>query len=156
MPLGCEGLEPPDSPDPGPRQRPELLGDLRMDRGDGVVIARLNPHHARLPCCAEPHREDRPEHDRNLSEDVPRVALSDDTLDPVDGLDRLDQSVEHGEERPVVARVGGVLAWREAEVGSHTGKPLAGVLVESREHRDRRDVIRCHHGPRIVSAFPRP
>ena len=40
----------------------------------------------------------------------PGAALADDALDPVDELDRLDPALEHGEERPLVALVRGVLA----------------------------------------------
>ncbi len=60
----------------------------------------------------KPTGKTRAERDRHLAEEVARVALADDALDPVDELDRLDPALEHREERPLVALVGRVLARR--------------------------------------------
>jgi len=55
----------------------------------------------------------------------PRVALSDDALDPVDELDRLDPTLEDGEECPFPAFVHRILSRPEADVCCNSGKPLA-------------------------------
>ena len=47
----------------------------------------------------------------------PGVPLSDDALDPVDELDRLDPAFEQGEERALAAFRRRVLAGHEADVG---------------------------------------
>ena len=78
----------------------------------------------------------RAERDRHLAEDVPRAALADDALDPVDELDRLDAALEHGEERALAALVRRVLARHEADVGRGAGEPLTLGSAESREDRD--------------------
>ena len=57
----------------------------------------------------KPDREHRPERDRHLAEDVAGRALADDPVEPVDGLDRLDAALEHGEERALVALLRRVL-----------------------------------------------
>ena len=93
---------------------PTSLRDVGRHGRDGVVVVRLDPHDARRLRRAEADREHRPERDRHLAEDVARLALADDALDPVDELDRLDAALEHGEERPLVALVRRVLARREA------------------------------------------
>ena len=47
----------------------------------------------------KPDRENGPEGDRHLAEDVPGSALADDALDPIHELDRFDATIEHREER---------------------------------------------------------
>ena len=59
----------------------DLLADLGRDRGDRVVVVRLDPHHARRLGGPEADREDGAERDRHLAEDVARLALADDALD---------------------------------------------------------------------------
>ena len=44
----------------------------------------------------------------------PGARVADDALDPVDELDGLDATLEHGEERALVALVRGVLARQRA------------------------------------------
>ena len=96
---GREALQPARPADPVARQLPDLLADVRRRGRDGVVVVRLDPHHARRLGRAKPDREDRAERDRHLAEDVAGLPLADDALDPVDELDRLDAALEHGEER---------------------------------------------------------
>ena len=81
---GREARRPAASADAVGREPADLLADVRRRGGDGVVVVRLDPHHARGLRCAEPDREDRAERDRHLAEDVARLALADDALDPVD------------------------------------------------------------------------
>ena len=97
---------------------------------------RLDPHDAGGLRRAEPHGEDRAEHDRHLAEDVPGETLADHARDPVDLLDRLDTALEQGEERALVALVRRVLARHEADVRRQPGKLLALGLVESRKELD--------------------
>ncbi len=86
---------------------------------------RVDPHQ---PCRLgrpKPHREDGPEHDRHLAEDVAGDPLANHPLDPVSRLDRLDAPVEHGENRPFVTLLRRVLAAGEAEIGRCTRELLA-------------------------------
>jgi len=126
-------------------QPPDLLGDVWRHGRDGVIVVRLDPHDARLLGRPKADGEHGPERDRNLPEDVPRVALADDSLDPVDELDRLYPTLEHGEERALPTLVHRVLVRREADIGRYSGKPLAVTRIESREDGDLTDLIRRHH-----------
>ena len=93
------------------REPADLLRDVGLDRGDGVVVVRLEPQHARrLAARAEADGEDRSERDRHFAEEVADVAFADDARDPVDELDRLDLAAEDGEERTLASFVRGVLA----------------------------------------------
>ena len=122
-----------------------LLTDVWHHGRDGVVVVGLDPHHARFLRRAEADREHRPQHDRHLAEDVAGEALADDALDPVDGLDRLDSTVEHGEDRPLVALVGRIFAPHEADVRRHARKLLSLGRVEGGEGADLADLLRGHH-----------
>ena len=93
-----------------PGQPADLLGDIGRHGCDGVVVLRLDPQHARLLGRAEPDGEHGPQRQRHLAEDVPRLTRADDALDPVDELDRLDPTLEHGEKRALAALVHRVLA----------------------------------------------
>jgi hypothetical protein len=144
--LGGHSLQPAGSAHPVGRERAELLRDVGCDGGERVVVAGLDPHHARLLRRAEPDREHRAEHDRDLAEDVPGTALADDALDPVDDLDRLDAALEDREQRALGALVRGVLARRERDVGRCPREPLALLRAEAGEDRDGGDLPRRHHG----------
>ena len=113
-----------------------------------MVVVRLDPHDARRLGRPEADREDRPEHDRHLAEDVAGLPLADDALDPVDELDRLDPTLEHGEERPLVALVRRVLARHEADVAAARAEPLALGRLEAREDREPPDLLRGDHASR--------
>jgi photosystem II stability/assembly factor-like uncharacterized protein len=67
---------------------------------------------------AKADREHRAEDDRELPEDLPRQAPADDPLDAVGALHRLDTTVEHGEQRALVALVRRVLPLPQRDVGS--------------------------------------
>ena len=95
-------------------RRPTSLATSGATAATRVVVVGLDPQDPRRLGRAEADREDRPERDRHLAEDVARAALADDALDPVDELDRLDAPVEHREERALGARVRRVLARRRA------------------------------------------
>ena len=71
---------------------------------------------------------------------------ADDALDPVDDLDRLDAPLEHGEQRALVALVGGVLARQQRDVGGGAGQLLALGVAELREQCDLGDLVGRHHG----------
>ena len=115
-------LQPARAAHPVRRQLADLLCHVRHHGRDGVVVASLDPHDARRLRCPEPHREHRPEHDRHLSEDIARVTLAEDALDPVDEPDRLDATLEHGEQRALSALVRRVLARHEADIRRHSGR----------------------------------
>jgi len=53
------------------------------------------------------------------------MAHGDHALDPVDELDRLDATLEHGEEHALIALVRCVLARSQADVGRDPGELLA-------------------------------
>jgi hypothetical protein len=144
--LGGDPLEPAQAADPVGRQPPDLLLDLGRHRRDRVVVVRIDAHDAGRLRCAKPDREDRPEHDRHLAEDVPGMAHADDAVDAVDGLDRLDLPLEHGEQRPLAALWRRVLARRQAHVGCRPRELLALLGVEAREQRHLADLIGSHHG----------
>jgi hypothetical protein len=123
----------------------DLLAKVRHHGRDGVVVVGLDPHHARFLRRAKADREHRPQHDRHLAEDVPGEALADDALDPVDGLDRLDAAVEHGEDRALVALVGSIFPRHQANVRRHPRKLLSLGCVQRREGVDFADLLRGHH-----------
>jgi hypothetical protein len=127
------------------REPADLLGDVGSYGREGVVVARLDPHDPRRLRGTEAHGEDGPERDRHLAEDVARATHTDDALDPVDELDRLDATLEHGEERALAALVRRVLARHEADVRRHPRELLTLRRVESREERDLPDLLRRHH-----------
>ena len=83
------------------------------------------------------------------------MALADDAVDAVDDPDRLDATLEHGEERALVALVRGVLARGQADVGGDARQPLAVGGLERSEDRDLRDLVRRHHEGRSSSAARR-
>ena len=61
------------------------------------------------------------------------MALAEDALDPLDEPDRLDATLEHGEERALIALVSREFAGREADVRRHARELLTLVRLESRE-----------------------
>ena len=130
-------MQPTRTAHPVGRQPADFLGDVGHHGREGVVVMGLDAHDARLLGRAEPDRENRPECEWHLAEDVPGMAFADDALDPVDELDRFDATLEHGEERALGALVRRVLARHERDIGGDPGKPLAAIGVESRKDRDR-------------------
>ena len=123
----------------------DLLSDVRHHGRDRVVVVSRHPHDPRRHCCAEAHREHRPEHERHLAEEVPGVTLTDDALDPVDELDRLDATLEHGEQRALAALMDRVLARCEADIRRRSGELLPLGRVESRKQRNPTDLLSRHH-----------
>ena len=89
-----------------------------------------------------------PERDRHLPEDVTGPPLADHALDAVDEPDHLDPTLEHAEQRPLVALVHGVLAGAERDVGRDATEPLAVGRLEIREHLEPPDLLRGHHASR--------
>ena len=114
------------------REPSDLATDVRRRRGDGVVVARLEPQHARPLRRPEPHGELGADHDRHFAEDVAGPAPADDPVDAVDHLDRLDAALEEGEEGALVALLRRVLAGQQGDVGRLAREPLAIGLVEVR------------------------
>ena len=110
-----------------------------------VVIASLDAHDARFLSRTKAGRMRRPEHDRYLAEDVPGVTLTDDALDTVNGFDRLGATLEHGEDRALVALVHRVLAGHEAEIRRRVGETLSLGGGQRREDGDRTDFLGAHH-----------
>ena len=117
-----------------------------------MVVAGVEPHDARRLRRAEPDGEDRAERDRHLAEHVPGRALPDHALDAVDVLDRLDTSLDQPEERLLAPLVRRILPGRERDVGGRPREPLVLTRVESREDRDRGDLVRGHHAGEPVLA----
>jgi hypothetical protein len=74
---------------------------VRGDRGEHVVVVRLDPQHPRLFRRPEADRERRAERDRHLAEDVTRLPRADDALAPIGDPHRLDPAGEHREERAI-------------------------------------------------------
>ena len=60
-------------------------------------------------------------------------------------LDRLDATVEQGEERALAALGRRELAGQEADVGRRAGEPLALGRAERGEDRDSGDLLGGHH-----------
>src|SRR5438876_9903196 len=116
-----------------------------------MVVVRLDPHHTRLLRRPESDREHRPERHRHLPENVPRAAVADNALEPIDELDRLDPTLENSEERALVALMHGVLARHQTDVRCYAGETVAVHRVEGREDRDPTDLVRRHHGSRSLS-----
>ena len=92
--LGRDALQPARPAHSLAREPADLLGDVRRDRRDSVVVLRIDSHDARRLGGAEPDRKQRAERDRNLAEDVAGEPFSDDAVDSVHGLDRFDAPVE--------------------------------------------------------------
>ncbi len=124
----------------------ELHGDLGRRGRDRVVVARLDPHHARRLGRAEPERER-----RRRARSAPRrrgrpLARPPTTRSiPSTSFDRLQPALEHREQRPLVARVDRVLAGHEPDVRREPGEPLALAAIERGEDRDGADLLRRHH-----------
>ena len=106
-------------------QPADLPRHIRRRRGDRVVVARLDAQQARALRRAKAHREDRPQRDRHLAEDVAGASLADDAVHAVDRLDRLDATFQQSEQRPLVALVGGELTGHQVEVGRRLRQSLA-------------------------------
>ena len=143
--LGREPLQAARAGHPQARERADRLGDDRIRGRDRVVVGRLDPQHARGDGGAEADREDGPEHDRHLAEDVARQPLADDPVDPVDRLDGLDPALEHREQRALVPGVGRVLARHETDVGRDPRETLVLVRAEHGEDLDPGDLLGRHH-----------
>ena len=146
--IGRDALQP---ADPLPRQLAELHPDLGRRGRDRVVVLGLDPHEARRLGGPKPEREPRPERDRHLPDELTDDAAADDALDPVDERDRLQATLEHGEQRPLVTRVDRVLARHDADVRRNPRKPLALDRAETGEDRDADDLLRRHHGRHALS-----
>ena len=143
--VGRDPLQAARSADSMTGEPPDFFPDVWGGGCNSVVVMRLDPHDPRLLGRTEPDRKHGPERDRHLPEDVPRVALTDNALDPVDELDRLDATREHGEERPLATLMHRVLTRFEADIGRHPGEALAVSHAESRKHGDASDLLRRHH-----------
>ena len=117
-----------------------------------MVVAGLDTHDPRLLCRTKADGEHRAERDRHLAEDVPGKALADDAVDPVDELDRLDATLEHGEECAFAALVRRELAGHEADVGRRPGEPLAVALTECGKGRDLEDLVRRYHSENATAS----
>ena len=126
-------------------EAPNLERDVRRDRGHGVVVPRLDPHHSRLLRRPEPDGKHGAERDRDLAEDVAGVSLPDLRLDPVLDLDGHDAALEQREERAVVAGVRGVLAGCERDIGRRARQPLPVGGIEIGEDPDPCDLVGGHH-----------
>ena len=61
----------------------------------------------------------------------------------VDGADRLDAPLQHGEQRPLGALVRRVLSGHQAHVGGHARETLELVGIEIGEERDTADLLRA-------------
>ena len=142
----CEPLQTARSADAVRRQLADLLPEPGRDGRDGVVVLRLHPHDTGRLRRPEADREHGAERDRDLTEDIARVSLADDTLDPVDELDRLDPPLEQAEERTPAALVHRVLARNEPDVRGGAREPLPLGSVQLREDRERGDLVGRHHG----------
>ena len=129
-------------------EAPHLERDIRRNSCDRVVVPRLDPHHARLLRRAEPDGKHGAQGDRELAEDVAGVSLPDDRLDPVFDLDGLDAALEQREERALVARIRGVLASWEGDVGRRARQALLVRGIEAGKDRDPRDLVGGHHARR--------
>ena len=142
---GRERLQTSRPADPVARQAPHLLRDLGCFGGDRVVVVRLDPDNPRRLRCPEPGGVGHSERDRHLPEDVAGPPLADHALHAVDELDRLDPTLEHGEQRALVAVVHRILAGAEGDVGRNTTEPLEIGRLERRKRRDLGDLVRRHH-----------
>ncbi len=106
---------------------------------------RLEPHDPRLLRGSEPDREDGPERDRHLSEDVSRPPLAENPLDAVHDLRRFDATLEDGEERSLRSLVRRVLARPQDNVRRRLRQALAVLLRERSEDRNCADLVRRDH-----------
>ena len=118
-----------------------------------MVVVRLDAQDTRLLGGAEADREERPERDRHLAEEVADLALADYARDAVDELDRLDLAVEHREERAIGTLVGGVLARSERDVRRRAREPLPIRVGEPGEDRDRPDLLPRDHGSSLAGPY---
>jgi hypothetical protein len=132
------------------RQPSYLLGDVRRQRGDRVVILRLDSHNAGGLGGAKTDREQRSECDRNLTEDVAGTSLANDAVDSVDYLHRLDSTLEQREQRSLFALARGVFARPETYVGRDARKPLAPTPFEVGENSNATNVVCGHHESNLI------
>jgi hypothetical protein len=110
-----------------------------------VVLRRLDPNDARWLGRAEPERKHRSERDRDLPDGIAHAPSTDDALDPVGMRDGLQATLEHDEQRAVVALVDRVLARHEAEVRRRRRESLALGWAKALEERDLADLVRRDH-----------
>src|SRR5438094_8071988 len=110
-----------------------------------MIIKSLKPHEETGIGRSIIDRELRPEGDRHLAKQVALATLSYDALDPVDQLDRLNPTFEHGEERALAALVRRVLTRHEADIRRCPGKPFALGRTERGKDADPTDLVRSHH-----------
>ena len=127
-----------------------LPGHLGRLGGDHVVVVRGEAKQSRVLGGPEADGEHGPQGDGHLAKDLARLALADDSLHTVDGLDRLDLALEHREQRPPVALVGGVLAGREADVGRSPREARLRGSIELCEDGDPTDLLRSDHRASIA------
>ena len=132
--------------DPLLRQDTELHPDLGRRGCDRVVVLSLDPHEARRLSSAKPERERRPERDRHLPHEVAHTTSADNALDPVDKRDRLQATLEHREQSPLVTRVYRVLTRHEPDIRRDPGKPFALDRAQVGKDRDTDDLVHRHHG----------
>jgi hypothetical protein len=145
--LGRESRQPVRSSHPMRRQRAHFLRDLGPHGREHVVVGSLDPHNPRAFRRTKADREQRPQHDRDLPKDVTRVTHPDHPLDPVNQLDRLDPTLQDGEQRALVALMRRVLARHQADIRRDPRNLHTLRLVQAREHRDPPDLLRRHHVP---------
>ena len=89
---------------------------------------RLDAHRPGRLCCAEPDREDRPQRDRHLAEEVTWMAFADELRSmPSTSLTTSMRPSRSGEERSAVALVRRVLAPSEADVRRRPREPLPAL-----------------------------
>ena len=128
------------------RAGPTSLPTSGTSAATRVVVARLQPHHARGLGGAEADREDRAEHDRHLAEDVARVALADDARDAVaclTGSIRPSSTANSARSLPSSAAYSPATRLMSA-AARETTRALG--LVEAREERDPGDLVVRDHG----------
>src|SRR5215211_2198780 len=101
--FGRDSLQPARAAHPVAGESADFLRDVGLHRGDGVVVLGLDPHHARGFRCTKANRKHCSESDRHLAEDVSGTAFAHNALDPVDELDRVDPTLEDGEQRALAA-----------------------------------------------------
>ena len=142
---GGEALQAAGAADAVCGQLADLLRDRRRCGCERVVVVRLDSHHPRRLGGAEADREDRAQRDRYLAEEVSRACGCRRRADAVDHPGRLDPPLEHGEERPLVSLVGGVLTGAQVDVGCGAADALAIGGIEAGEDADLPDLLRRHH-----------
>ncbi len=128
------------------RQRSHFFREIAGGGDEGVILRRLDAHHARGFRSAIAAGERHSERKRNFADDRARQAPAEPPLDSVDRLDDFDLARKDREERPFAPLGDGKFAGHEMNVGGGLFELVELRARERREKRNGSDIVGRQHG----------